>query len=108
MKDYKINTYNEAIQVIEEVGLLPLAPLVPEYPALNTITAPESWHSDTEFDPWKWRTKFSVDGVAGYGKFMKKKSILISRELLPFLRRFLAVLTRLKTGTRRDLYQEKR
>ncbi|MCM3666091.1 hypothetical protein M3204_16860 [Mesobacillus subterraneus] len=83
MKYYKIKTYEEAIQVIEEVGFLPLAPLVPEFPALNTITAPESWHSDTEYDPWIWRTRFSVDGVAGYGKFMKKKSSLISRDFLP-------------------------
>ncbi len=86
MKDYKIKTYKEAIQVIEEVGLLPLAPLVPEFPALNTITAPESWHSDTEFDPWIWRTRFAVEGVAGYGKFMKKKSVLISRALLPYFK----------------------
>ncbi|MBS8263732.1 hypothetical protein DYI25_04650 [Mesobacillus boroniphilus] len=86
MKDYKIKTYEEAIQVIDEVGFLPLAPLVPDFPALNTITAPESWHTDTEFDPWIWRTRFSVDGVAGYGKFMKKKSILISRDFLPYFK----------------------
>lgn len=86
MKDYSINTYEEAIQVIEEVGFLPLAPLVPEFPALNTITAPESWHSDTECDPWIWRTRFAVEGVAGYGKFIKKKSVLISRDLLPYFK----------------------
>ncbi|MBT2682754.1 hypothetical protein [Bacillus sp. ISL-37] len=86
MKEYKIKTYEEAIQVIEEVGLLPLAPLVLDFPALNTITTPESWHSDTEYDPWIWRTRFSVDGVAGYGKFMKKKSILISRDFLPYFK----------------------
>lgn len=86
MKGYNIKTYEEAIQVIEEIGLLPLAPLVPELPSLNAITAPESWHSDTEFDPWIWRTRFSVEGVAGYGKFMKKKSVLISRTLLPYFK----------------------
>ena len=86
MKDYSIKTYEEAIQVIEEVGFLPLAPLVPEFPALNTITAPESWHSDTENDPWIWRTRFAVEGVAGYGKFIKKKSVLISRDLLPYFK----------------------
>ncbi|GAM14709.1 hypothetical protein SAMD00020551_2862 [Mesobacillus selenatarsenatis SF-1] len=86
MKNYQIKTYEEAIQVIEEVGLLPLAPLVPDFPALNTITTPESWHSDTEYDPWIWRTRFSVDGVAGYGKFIKKKSILISRDFLPYFK----------------------
>ncbi|MFT4417312.1 hypothetical protein ACLM5H_26150 [Fredinandcohnia humi] len=86
---YEVKTYEEAISIIEEVGLLPLAPLIPDFPSLNTVTLPESWHSETEFDPWIWRTKFSVDGIAGYGKFIKKKSILISRELLPYVKRVL-------------------
>ncbi|MFD2445007.1 hypothetical protein ACFSO7_13635 [Bacillus sp. CGMCC 1.16607] len=86
MVDLKIKTYDEAIKVIEEFGLLPLSPLIPNYPSLNSITSQESWHSDTENDPWIWRTKFSVDGVAGYGKFIKKKSVFISRELLPYVK----------------------
>ncbi|WP_226675191.1 AlkZ-related protein [Mesobacillus jeotgali] len=86
MKNYSIKTYEEAVQVIEQVGFLPLAPLVKEFPALNTITAPETWHSDTEYDPWIWRTRFAVECVAGYGKFIKKKSVLISRDLLPYFK----------------------
>lgn len=86
MLDHKIHTYEEAKEVICEVGFLPLAPLIPNYPSLEGITAKEQWHSDTEFDPWLWRVKFPVDGVATYGKFVKKKSILISRELLPFVK----------------------
>lgn len=84
--DIKIKTYAEAVDVIEKFGILPLAPLIPEFPSLNTITLPEDWHSETEFDPWIWRTKFSTDGVAGYGKFIKKKSILVSRQLLPYVK----------------------
>ena len=87
--EYKVTTYEDAIRVIEEIGLLPLAPLIPDFPSLNTITLPEYWHSETEFDPWIWRTKFSTDGVAGYGKFIKKKSILVSRQLLPYVKRVL-------------------
>lgn len=86
MIDFKVQTYEEASKVIEELGLLPLASLIPEYPSLNSITSQESWHSDTEFDPWIWRTKFSSDGIAGYGKFIKKKSILVSRQLLPYVK----------------------
>lgn len=86
MVDYKVKTYEEAIQVIDELGLLPLASLVPGYPSLNGITLEEHWHSDTEFDPWIWRTKFSSDGIAGYGKFIKKKSMLVSRKLLPYVK----------------------
>jgi hypothetical protein len=68
------------MKVIEEFGVLPLAPLIPEFPSLNSITAPESWHSDTEFDPW---INFSAEGVAAYGKFIKKKSVFISRQMFP-------------------------
>jgi len=84
--EFKIKTYDEAVTVIEKMGILPLAPLIPDFPALNTITSAEDWHSETEFDPWIWRTKFSTDGVAGYGKFIKKKSVLVSRELLPYVK----------------------
>lgn len=89
MVNYNVRTYEEAINVINELGILPLAPIIPEFPSLNTITLEKYWHSDTEFDPWIWRTKFSADGVAGYGKFIKKKSVLISLELLPYIKRIL-------------------
>ncbi|MFD1737373.1 hypothetical protein ACFSCX_12485 [Bacillus salitolerans] len=87
--DYKVKTYEDAVKIINEIGFLPLASLVPEYPSLNSITSKESWHTDTEYDPWIWRTKFSTDGVAGYGKFIQKKSILISRDLLPYVKKVL-------------------
>ncbi|WP_342600758.1 hypothetical protein MHB48_06850 [Psychrobacillus sp. FSL H8-0483] len=87
--EYKVKTYEEAIKVVEEIGLLPLAPLIPGFPSLNSITSLDSWHSDTEFDPWIWRTKFPADGIAGYGKFMKNKSILVSLKLLPYVKKVL-------------------
>ncbi|WP_078382431.1 AlkZ-related protein [Sutcliffiella halmapala] len=81
-----IHTYEEAVQVINELGLLPLAPLFDEYPALNRITLEENWHTNSELDPWKWRTQFAAEGVAAYGKFMKKKAVFISRGLLPYVK----------------------
>ncbi|UAL47643.1 hypothetical protein [Sutcliffiella horikoshii] len=80
-----IHTYEEAIAVIKEVGLLPLAPLFDDYPSLGGITPKEAWHSDTEQDPWIWRTQFAADGVAAYGKFIKKKAVFISKDLLPLM-----------------------
>lgn len=80
-----IHTYEEAAAVIKEVGLLPLAPLFDDYPSLGSITPKEAWHSDTDQDPWMWRTQFAADGVAAYGKFIKKKAVFISRDLLPFM-----------------------
>ncbi|MFF2753110.1 hypothetical protein ACFVR1_05050 [Psychrobacillus sp. NPDC058041] len=87
--EYKVKTYEEALDVIEEIGLLPLAPLIPDFPSLNTITLAKYWHSESEFDPWIWRTKFSTDGVAAYGKFIKKKSVLVSLQLLPYVKKVL-------------------
>jgi hypothetical protein len=85
LKEYNINTYKEAVEVIEEIGFLPLAPLIPQYPSLNSITPKEHWHTDTDLDPWLWRVKFAGDGVGAYGKFVKKKSVFISSEMLPFV-----------------------
>jgi hypothetical protein len=89
MKNYKAAEYHETAAIIKELGLLPLAPLIPGYPALNTITAPESWHSGGDSDPWTWRTRFAGDGIAAYGKFISKKAVFLSRDWVPF---FLAVL----------------
>lgn len=86
MKEYKIQTYEEAVAVIKEIGFLPLAPLIPNYPSLVSMTLNENWHSDSEFDPWLWRTRFSADGTAAYGKFVKKKSVFISSDLVPLVR----------------------
>jgi hypothetical protein len=95
VKNNIIHTYEEATQVIKEMGFLPLAQLIPGYPSLDSMTAKEQWHTSTEFDPWLWRAQFPVDGAAAYGKFVKKKSVLISSELLPLVK---AVL-----GSRRTL-----
>ncbi|MBV7506640.1 hypothetical protein KW850_15350 [Bacillus sp. sid0103] len=89
MVDYQISTYEEAVKVIKEVGLLPLSPLIPQYPSLDSITSKEHWHTGSENDPWLWRAQFPVDGVAAYGKFIKKKSVLISREILPLVKTIL-------------------
>lgn len=80
-----IHTYEEAVAMIKEVGLLPLAPLFDDYPSLGGMTPKEAWHSHTEQDPWIWRTQFAEDGVAAYGKFIKRKAIFISKDLLPLM-----------------------
>ncbi|MGG4397796.1 hypothetical protein ABEX25_26220 [Paenibacillus thiaminolyticus] len=89
MKQAMIDTYEEAIEVVFAYGILPLAPLVPDYPSLSGITLPERWHSDTELDPWRWRVRFPGDGVAGYGKFVKKKAILVASDLIPSVKALL-------------------
>ncbi|MBT2287824.1 hypothetical protein J7E73_01520 [Paenibacillus albidus] len=78
-----ITMYEEMKEVLRQYGILPLAPLIPGHPAVNALTKAENWHTDTELDPWGWRVRFPGEGFAGYGKFIKKKAVLVSREWLP-------------------------
>nr|WP_274528536.1 hypothetical protein [Paenibacillus piscarius] len=70
-------------EVVARLGIVPLAGLIPEHPSVNGLTLKENWHTDTELDPWGWRVRFPGEGLAGYGKFIKKKAVLVSREWLP-------------------------
>ncbi|MDQ0195023.1 AlkZ-related protein [Paenibacillus wynnii] len=78
-----ITTYDEAANIISEIGILPLATLLPDHPSLNSLTKAENWHTGSELDPWAWRARFPGEGIAAYGKFIKKKAILISKEWFP-------------------------
>lgn len=85
-----IVTYEEAVQRIQTAGLLPLAPLFPDFPSLSSLTPSENWHTDSPRDPWLWRSRLAEEGAAAYGKFVKKKAILISRECFPWVHRLLS------------------
>ncbi|WP_019423189.1 AlkZ-related protein [Paenibacillus sp. OSY-SE] len=98
MKDIIVHTYDEAVKVMQEVGILPLAKLIPDHPSLSGITKEEQWHSDTEFDPWRWRVRFPGDGTAAYGKFLKKKAVFIARDLVPLV---YAILGSARSGQER-------
>jgi hypothetical protein len=85
LTDTIVTTFEQATDLIREFGILPLANLIPEHPSLESLTPKEAWHNDhtPEADPWLWRDRFASEGVAAYGKFFKKKNILIAKELFP-------------------------
>jgi hypothetical protein len=85
-KDYKVERYEDAVKVVQEVGILPLSSLIPNHPSLESITNKSDWYTSTSMDPWLWRVRFAGDGSAAYGKFIKKKSILIATELVPWIK----------------------
>ncbi|NJJ38748.1 hypothetical protein [Paenibacillus apii] len=87
-------TFEDAAKLISQIGILPLAPLIPDHPSLKSLTKEEDWHTDTELDPWKWRVRFPAEGLAAYGKFLKKKAVLVDREWFPY---FSAVLGNVRT-----------
>lgn len=87
-------TFEDAAKLVSQIGILPLAPLISDHPSLKSLTKEEDWHTDTELDPWKWRVRFPAEGLAAYGKFLKKKAVLVDREWFPY---FAAVLGNART-----------
>jgi len=81
-----VQTYEEACQALNTYGLLPLASFLPEHPSLESLTAPESWHTGRNTDPWLWRDYFAGEGKAAYGKFIGGKNMLIASTLFPLVK----------------------
>jgi hypothetical protein len=81
-----VNTFEEACDVVEHLGILPLSSFLPDHPSLVSITQDDAWHTGMDTDPWLWRDRFSQEGVAAYGRFLASKPILISRQLFPLVK----------------------
>ena len=78
-----VNTFEEACEVVADMGILPLSSFIPDHPSLVSITQDEAWHTGLDADPWLWRDRFAAEGVAAYGRFLASKPVLISRHLFP-------------------------
>ena len=83
-------TFSEAAEVIEHLGILPLSSFIPDHPSLVSITRPDAWHTGADTDPWLWRDRFAIEGIAAYGRFLGDKPLHISRELFPIVQCALA------------------
>jgi hypothetical protein len=81
-----VNTFEEACDVVEHMGILPLSSFIPDHPSLVSITRDDAWHTGMDTDPWLWRDRFAGEGVAAYGRFLAGKPILISRQLFPLVK----------------------
>jgi hypothetical protein len=81
-----VATFEAAGSVIQEQGIIPLSSFIPEHPSMESITAPNSWHTGTDTDPWLWRDRFAGEGIAAYGRFFAKKPMFISAGLFPLVK----------------------
>jgi hypothetical protein len=81
-----VDTFEEACDVVEHLGILPLSSFIPGHPSLVSITQDAAWHTGTDTDPWLWRDRFAGEGVAAYGRFLADKPLLISREMFPLVK----------------------
>lgn len=83
-------TFTEAAEVIQHLGILPLSSFIPDHPSLVSITRDDAWHTGADSDPWLWRDRFAVEGVAAYARFLGDKPLLVSREIFPIVQCALA------------------
>ena len=81
---YRIRTWQELINWINEVGFLPLfANEVEGFSAEEHVSPNYWWTGNREQDPWEWREIIAGSHQVAYGKFFDKKAGFISLEWLP-------------------------
>ena len=81
---YRIRTWQELINWVNEVGFLPLfANGVRGFSAEEHVSPDFWWTGDPEQDPWAWREIIARSRQAAYGKFFGNKAGFISVEWLP-------------------------
>ena len=82
---YRIRTWQELINWINEVGFLPLFSNGVEGFSAEEHVSPDYWWTGIrEEDPWEWREIIAAGHQVAYGKFFDQKAGFISLEWLPF------------------------
>ena len=82
---YRIRTWKELINWINEVGFLPLfANEVAGFSMEEHVSSDYWWTGVVEEDPWEWRELIARSKEVAYGKFFDKKAGFISKEWLPY------------------------
>lgn len=80
----RIKTIEELYEYVETVGFLPLFRSHVTGFSLEELTASKAWWSETEEDPWNWRTLAAEENRVVYGKFFGRKAGFISKEWFPY------------------------
>ena len=82
---YRIRTWQELINWVNEVGFLPLfANSVSGFSAEEHVSPLFWWTGDPEQDPWEWREIIAKSHQVAYGKFFGNKAGFISVDWLPY------------------------
>ena len=82
---YRIRSWQELVNWINEVGFLPLfANDIEGFSAEEHVSPDYWWTGIREEDPWEWREIIAASHQVAYGKFFDQKAGFISLEWLPF------------------------
>ncbi len=81
----KITKIEEAFELIDEIGILPLMDdKIPGW-SLYSVTPADAWWQEGDGDPWDWRRTLSASGKVAYGKLIGGKSTFVKKKLFPIL-----------------------
>lgn len=82
---YRIRTWQELVNWINEIGFLPLFGNEVGGFSAEEHTSPDFWWSgDRQEDPWEWREIIAASNQVAYGKFFGNKAGFISIDWLPY------------------------
>ena len=81
---YRIRSFQELINWVNEVGFLPLfRNEVDSFSAEEHTSNLYWWSGNEEQDPWEWRKLIARSGQVAYGKFFGKRAGFISKDWFP-------------------------
>lgn len=63
-----LKNYEDFIDIVDELGFMPLSNLIPGLPSLSEETSEENWHTgDPETDPWRWKDRAAEEKRLAFG-----------------------------------------
>ncbi len=82
---YRIRSWEELVNWIDEVGFLPLfANDIEGFSAEEHVSPDYWWTGIASEDPWEWREIIAASHKVAYGKFFDQKAGFISVKWLPY------------------------
>ena len=97
----RVQTWEDLIDLINEVGFLPLFKNEVDGFSVEENTGDLYWWTgDEEQDPWEWRCLMARSGKVAYGKFFGKKAGFISRAWFPHFANWRRDTTSTAAGTK--------
>ena len=80
-----VKSSDRLIEVIEEVGFMPLFSNNIKGFSVENMTDPSRWWTgNSEKDPWEWRIVLTRTGKIAYGKFFGGRTGFISKKWFPY------------------------
>ena len=83
MKLKTINSPDDILEIISEIGFLPFFANDIQGFSIEENIAPKHWFSGETDGAWEWKGQLAGSGKCMYGKLFRNKAGFVSREWIP-------------------------